>query len=54
MFIQNITLCFNMQKFGVSIFLYIFKEINTFIHEGSVKWIKGDNKDLYCEKIFRF
>ncbi len=39
--------CVTIQKFGVSTF---FKESNTFIHKGCVKWIKGDSKDLYCEK----
>ncbi len=26
----------------------------SFIQEGCVKWIKGDRKDLYCEKSFLF
>ncbi len=35
-------------------YFYFFKESNTFIQQRFVKWIKGDSKDLYCEKSFLF
>ncbi len=34
-----------VQKYGVSMF--VFKEINTFIHQGRIKFIKTDSKDIY-------
>ncbi len=52
------TFCVSMyttiKKFRVCIFVFFLKESNTFISEGCVKWIKGDSKDLYCEKNFLF
>ncbi len=39
-------MCTTIQKFGVSILFNFFKEINTFIQEGCVKWIKGESKDF--------
>ncbi len=45
-----VTIHTTIQRFRVSNFfsLLFFKENNTFIQQGCVKWIKSDSKDLYC------
>jgi len=37
-----------IQKFGVTeIFFFCVTEIDTFIHQGNIKLIKSDSKDIY-------